>query len=498
MSPRSDCVLVIDVGLTNCKAIVFDVEGRIVTSTAVPISTSRPRPGYVEQNPEDWWTAVVTAVRRLTDSTIVPVTQVRAIGVTGHMHALVCVGSDLHALGPAIILGDYRAAAEADEIAREVGPDAVVHTTGTAMDPSMPAAKMRWLWRHQPALWEKAEHILGCKDFVRLRLTGEVATEPVDACATGLYDIRGRRWSEELLTAAKAGLGTLPSVIAPEAIAGPLRPEAADDLCLPAGIPVVVGAGDDVEVLGNGLLESGATLEHLGTTGSVLAVTTEPMENLDETLELYPHTIPGLWLVGASMTAAGAALDWARRTLGYGSLDEASRCLVSWPLSPNSPVFLPHLAGSRSPTLEPFARGAWIGLRPETDREELMLSAFEGVALGIRAILARTDMFVDARRPLTVSAGKTADPLWLQLRADLYQRPLSVLQTPEPTGLGVLTLATAALGVDRSVAAAVQRVVRHGELIQPTLPADHVATRVMAYDLISSSLRSAWAALPRE
>jgi xylulokinase len=414
------------------------------------------------------------------------------------MHALVCVGPDLNALGHAIILGDYRAAAEADEIIREVGSDVVVHTTGTGMDPSMPAAKMRWLWRHQPELWEKTEHILGCKDFVRLRLTGEVATEPVDACATGLYDIRGRCWSEELLTAAKAGRRTLPGVIAPEAIAGPLLAEAADALGLRVGTPVIVGAGDDVEVLGNGLLQPGAALEHLGTTGSVLAVIAGPAENLDDTLELYPHTIEGLWLVGASMTTAGAALDWARRALGYESLEEASRCLASWPLSPNAPVFLPHLAGSRSPTLEPFARGAWIGLGPETNREELMLAAFEGVALGIRAILARTELFVDTRRPITVSAGKSAEPLWLQLRADLYQRPLSVLQTSEPTALGVLTLATAALGIDPNVAAAVQRLVRYGEVIQPALSADHVAARIMAYDLISSSLRSAWAALPRE
>jgi xylulokinase len=235
----------------------------------------------------------------------------------------------------------------------------------------------------------------------------------------------------------------------------------------------------------------------LGTTGSVLAVIAEPADDLDKTLELYPHTIEGLWLVGASMTTAGAALDWARRALGYRSLDQASRCLVSWPLPPDAPIFLPHLAGSRSPTREPFARGAWIGLRPETNRKELMLAAFEGVALGIRAILTRTEMVVNMRRPITVSAGKSAGPLWLQLRADLYQRPLSVLETPEPTALGVFNLATAALGVDPSVAAAVRRVTRQRELIQPALPADRVAARVMAYDLLSSSLQSAWPALPR-
>jgi xylulokinase len=489
-----DAVLVIDVGMTNCKAVLFDYDGAILASAGRPYPTSRPEPGFAEQSPHDWWDAAVGAMRQLAGMGS-QLERVRAIGVTGHMHALVCLDPAGRPLGPSLVLGDHRAVTEAEEITKEVGHETVLATTGTVMDASMPAAKIRWLWRHRPELWGRTSCFVGCKDYVRLLLTGELATEPVDACAFSLYDIRRRSWSEPLMAAARVRPNTLPPIFPPQAVAGPLVPGAAEALGVPAGVPVIVGAGDDVEVLGNGLVDAGAALEHLGTTGSILAVIPEPVGAVDESLELYPHAIEGLWVVGASMTTAGEALDWARRALGYGSLDEASGCLAMWPLAEDAPLFLPHLAGLRSPTREPFARGAWIGMHPETTREELMLAAYEGVSLGVRAILARVEGLLGAGTPITVSAGRSADPRWLKVRADIYGRLLAVLETPEPTALGILTLALVALGVDQGVAAAVRRVVRTTNRVEPGLAGDGIARRVAAYELLSSSLQSAWPVL---
>jgi xylulokinase len=226
----------------------------------------------------------------------------------------------------------------------------------------------------------------------------------------------------------------------------------------------------------------------------ILAVAASATPDPARALELYPHTIDGLWVVGGSMTAAGAALEWAARALGYRSVKEASGCLAAWPSSPHSPIFLPNLEGARSPRREPFARGAWLGMRPDTSRADLMLAAFEGVAHGIQAILARTEELVGAAGPISVSAGESASQAWLQVRADVYGRPLAVLETSEPTALGLLTLATAALGVDASPAAAVRRIVRTRELVEPR-PAPSRANRLEVVATLGRALRDAWPAL---
>jgi xylulokinase len=467
MSPVGDLVLAIDVGLTNCKAVLFDLDGAVVRRVSVGYETRRPGSGRVEQDPAEWWRATVEAVRALPDPAGRLPGPIAAIGVTAHMHALACVDANLRAIGPALVLGDRRAAREADEITAEVGAANVYATTGTAMDASMPAAKVRWVAAHEPETLPATAWLLGCKDYLRARLTGEVATEPVDACATSIYDIRTGEWSAPMAAAARAPLRALPPVRAPESIAGTLHPGPAAELGLPAGTPVIIGAGDDVEVVGNGLLSGGACLEHLGTTGSILAVASTATPDPAMILELYPNTLAGLWVVGGSMTTAGAALDWAARNLGFASMSEASACLDAWPVAPDAPVFLPDLEGSRSPVREPRALGAWLGLRPATARTDLMLAAFEGVAMGLQSILARTEALVGRSGPLAVSNGDSADPRWLQVRADIYARPLAVLETTEPTALGLLTLAAAALGVDRTPADAVRRIVRVREIVEP-------------------------------
>ncbi len=484
-----ELILAIDVGLSNCKAVVFDLDGRIVQRAAVACQTVRPAPDRVEQSAAGWWQAAVETVRRALAG--VEASRIAALGVTGHMHALALMDGHLAPIGPALVLGDRRATQEAEAITLELGEELIYACTGTVMDPTMPAAKIRWLAANRPDEWSAASWFVGCKDYVRAKMTGEVATERVDACATSLYDLNAGEWSIPITDAARASRAKLPRIVAPEAVAGGLLPEAADELGLPAGVPVIVGAGDDVEVLGNGLLEAGDRLEHLGTTGSILAVTSSAAFDPTRSLELYPHTIEGKWVLGGSMTAAGAAIEWAARSLGYRDLVEASECLRGWPPTPDSPFFLPNLEGARTPRREPFARGAWLGLRRDTSRDELMMAAFEGVAMGLQSILARTEQLAGAIGPVAVSAGESADPRWLQARADVYGRSLAVLETPEPTALGLFVLASVALGIDPSPADAVRRVVRTARIVEPA----HAPTRerrLRLSEMLGRQLRDAW------
>lgn len=454
-------LLAVDVGLTNVKAVVFDREGDIRSRSAIPYRTARPGPDAAEQDPDGWWDAVALSVRALPD-------QVRegiiGIGVTGHMHSLVAVDATGRPVRPAMILGDRRAAPDALAITERVGDEAVYRITGAELDASMPAAKVRFLARTEPDRWRHVAHLLGCKDYLRFRLTGEIATEPVDACATSLYDIGRGCWSDELTEAAGVRPSMLPEVRVPWDVAGLLGSEAAGSLRLRRGIPVAVGAGDDVVTIGFGMIEPGIALEHIGTTGSIMAVADRQMPDPERKLELYPHVLPDRWVVGGSHTAAGAAIAWAAELLGYPTV-EASLLALDAP-AVRGLAFLPTLAGERFPERIPSARGAWIGLSLEMTREGLMRSVFEGVAASLEAVLKQIDQVIGRQTSIRVSVADSER--WLAIRAAYYGRPLEVSRTPEPTALGLAALVAVATGIHADVRSAVRTMTRIERTIQST------------------------------
>jgi xylulokinase len=465
-------ILALDLGLTHAKAVLFRPDGSVVERESVPYRTSRPAPDRVEQDPDDWWRALTTAARAISERSAGAMRRVEAVGITGHMHGLILGDADRRPIGPAIVLGDRRATAEATELEERLGQAAVAHTTGATLDPSMPAAELAWIASHEPERLGRAVLATGPKDHLRGRLTGDRLTEPIDASATALYDIRAGRWWPDMLTAGGVRPDLVPDVVPCQTVAGPLLPEPAAALGVRAGVPVVVGAGDDVEILGGGLLEPGEGLEHLGTTGSILAVVAEPIDDPAMALELYPHVLPDRWVVGGSMTTAGAALGWVASFLGFDSVGEMLPVLVetsdrsSEDGSP--PLFIASMAGDRCPTRDPEARGAWLGLDATFDRALLARSAFEGVAFALRRILGAIDDLHGPQARIVISAGGAdLDPSWLALRASTYGRPLAILDTPEPTALGLATVVAAGVGIHPDVPTAVRAMSRRVREIEP-------------------------------
>jgi xylulokinase len=495
-------LLVLDIGLTNCKAVAFRPDGAIVGRASVPYPTYRPAPDRVEQDPDEWWGAVCASVAALRAQVPDLATGVAGMGVTAHMHSVAAIDSRGVSLGRAIALGDRRAVSDAEALAAEIGVDEIYRCTGALLDPSMPAAELRWLRRHGDRRWTEARAFLGCKDFVRYRLTGRVLTEPIDACATSLYDIRKGAWSEDLARAVGLDEDRLPEVRPVTAGAGPLVPAAAEALGLPSGIPVVVGAGDDIEVLGNGLLEPGTRLEHIGTTGSILAVADHAAYDPDRALEVYPHAVDGLWVIGGSMTAAGAALSWAARVLGFETLHDALDAAAGSARSGSPagaaavPLFLPHLAGERIPVRDPMVRGAWVGMDINTDAPGLMRAACEGVAHALCSVLSRTERLVGARGPVSVVRNDADDPWWLNLRAAVYERSLAVLDSPEPTALGLMLVIACGIGIHPDLRTATQAVVRHAATVDPDPElARSMRARHAMFERLASALAPVWPAI---
>jgi xylulokinase len=491
-------ILALDLGLTHAKAVVFRSDGSTVERETVPYPTRRPGPNLVEQDPDDWWRALTEASRAIGTRSPDTLRDVEAVGVTGHMHGLVLEDAERRPIGPAIVLGDRRAVDEAEALGERLGQQAIAHTTGSTLDPSMPAAELAWIANNEPERRRGAVYATGPKDHLRGRLTGDRMTEPIDACATALYDIRAGRWWRDMLAAVGLRPEILPDVVPCETIAGSLLPAAATALGVRAGVPVVVGAGDDVEILGGGLLEPGEALEHLGTTGSILTVATEPVDDPALALELYPHVRPDRWVVGGSMTTAGAALGWVASLLGFDGVDRMLSALDERSDrgrgAGSAPLFVSSMAGDRCPTREPSARGAWLGLDATLDRAGLARSAFEGVAFALERILGAIEELHGPQARVVVSAGGAdLDPRWLALRASVYGRPLAMLETPEPTALGLATVVAAGAGIHVDVSTACRAMSRRvGEVDPDGRSAERLRTIEAASDRAVASLRTVW------
>jgi xylulokinase len=494
----SPAILVLDVGLTNCKSVVFSAEGKMLSRSSFSYPTYQPRPGWVEQDPKEWWQAVCQATRQALDGQRGLSDRIESIAVTGHMHALIALDKCREPLGRAMILGDQRSIDSAHYLTREMGLDSIYHITGARMEESMPAAKIHWLKTHAAEIFSSVDLFTGCKDFVRGRMTGDRLTDPIDACAMSLYDLQSGNWSKELLHLAGISPGQMPEISLPTASAGVLKHEAAQVLGLREGLPVVVGSGDDIEVLGSGIMTPGISIEHIGTTGSILACTTELVYDPSMSLEIYPHAAPGLWVVGGSITAAGAALVWAAEILGYEDLasvfNEDFKIIRA--RESNRLIFVPHIAGERCPSWNPQVRGVWLGLSAMHTKADLMRAAIEGIAHALNSILKRIESLIGVQDHVLVGDRDTDNLEWLQLRADLYGRPLGLLVTSEPTALGAMILGAVGASMYQSLQEATSRICDVKQCLEPELSSRaFLEQQYKTYEQLQAALYPVWQTL---
>ena len=459
--PKDDLILTIDIGSSSCKSVLFREDGSIVAGAANPYHSYYPQPGWVEQEPADWWAATVSSVREILQRSEVNGSRVAAISVTGQMHGIVSVGADGTALRPCLTLHDQRAANEASQICADMGLSQIYDLTGARLTASMPLAKISWFRQQEGDLHRKACFYLSCKDYVKHQLTGNTSTDPIEAAGTLLHDIRTGDWSEPLLDACGISADMLPPVRSPWEVDGPLTAHAARQLGLPAGIPVLVGAGDDVEFLGMGLIEPGMSLEHFGTTGSIMTCVDRPVYDPSLAVELYPHLDPSLWLLGGSVNNAGGALSWASRTLYGDNEKQVSDILGQGRLQTdleNPLLFLPQLSGERCPIWNAQARGGWVGLSVEHNRDDLFRAAAEGAVFSLRHVMDRIEELAVPVTSIAVGNGSIDSMPWLCLRASIYNRELHLVAVSEPTSLGAMIVAGVGLGLFEDIKAGVKQV----------------------------------------
>lgn len=428
-------LLGIDLGTSSVKVIVLDEQGHTLSAGKANYTVMAPQPGWSESDPNEWWSAVISAVTSAMAQ--VPGVEITAIGLSGQMHGLVLVDEEGLPQRRAMLWADQRAEMELDRY--QTLPISLLERLANPLVPGMTGPMLCWLKEHEASSYQKASFALQPKDWLRLHLTDEVATDPSDASATLLYDLLADRWADDVIAALGLERRLFPPIIPSSTLAGRLSARAAHALGLPAGLPVATGAADTAAAaLGTGLLTSGPIQLTLGTGAQLIQLCSEPRPNPTGGTHLYRAADGNHWYTMAAVQNAGLALDWVCRMLGA-TWDEvyASAAIVS--PGTEGLLFLPHLTKERSHHPNPESSGAFLGMRIDHRREHLLHAALEGVAFGIRVAFEALPTTSETTT-LRLAGGGSEHPAWRQMLADILNCELLTVDTPAASARGAALL----------------------------------------------------------
>ena len=461
-----------DIGTTNVKAVLVDERERILGHASRPLRIARPRPGWCEQDPDSWWRAFLSICDELRRETPKSWRSVVAIGLTGQMHAALCLDERDRPLRPAMLWNDGRAQAQCDELARAV-PD-LRKIAGVPPMAGFTAPKLLWLRRQEPEVMAAVAHILLPKDYVRLKLSGEHVTDMSDAAGTLLLDEAGRCWSEPIVIAAGIAPAALPRLAEGSAPVARLRRDMARKLDLSDPVIIAGGAGDAAAgALGIGAIGAGDGFISLGTSGQYFIADDHYRLTAEPTIHCFAHGLPHRWYRMAALLNGGDCLRWISRLLGT---DAATALALPSMRKPSPLLFLPYLAGERTPHDDPLLRAAFLGLRHAASRTALAQAALEGVALSFADVEDCLEQSTSVPRVLPLIGGAARSPVWMQVFADVLNRTIVLYRGSEHAGpLGAARLAR--LAVTDEKAETVCRKPKVARSFSPR-PAWHEAYRV--------------------
>ncbi|MBI3976643.1 MAG: xylulokinase [Chloroflexi bacterium] len=453
----------IDVGTTGTRAVVVDESGRVAGSATAEYPLHTPRPLWAEQDPADWWRATTLAIRGAVAAAGISGRAVRGIGLSGQMHGLVLLDAGGEVLRPAILWCDQRTQEQCDWIAERVGRQRLIELTCNPALTGFTAPKILWVRQHEPSVYERARKALLPKDFIRCRLTGELASEVSDASGTLLFDVVRRKWSAEMLALLELDRDLLPEVYESPVVSAAVSEAAAGETGLAAGTPVVGGGGDQAAGgVGNGIVGPGLVSSTVGSSGVVFAFTEQPWLDPAGRVHTFCHAVPGKWHVMGVTLGAGLSLRWFRDELaqaervvadltGADPYDYLTQEAASAPAGVEGLMYLPYLMGERTPHLDPNARGVFFGLTARHTRGSAVRAVLEGVAYSLRDGLEVLKAMGVPLGEVRFSGGGGRSALWRQIQSDVFGLPGVTLSVSEGPAYGAALLAGVGTGVYGSV-----------------------------------------------
>jgi xylulokinase len=469
-------LLGIDVGTGGTRAVIIDDAGRVVGSVSAEHEPfASPETGWAEQDPRDWWLALTRAVKSVLAESNVSADEIGGVGFSGQMHGAVLLDASYEVVRPALIWCDQRTDTQCREITQRIGPAKLIELTSNPALTGFTLPKLLWVRNEEPSSWSKVRHVLLPKDYARLRLTGDCATDVADASGTLLFDVSNRRWSQSMVSAFEIDESLLPKVFESPEITGRVSASGAEATGLREGTPVVAGGGDQAAgAVGMGIVRPGAVSVTIGTSGVVFAATAQPALDKSGRVHTFCHAVPGRWHVMGVTQAAGLSLRWFRDrftdnlfTNDRDPYDLLCAEAAKAPAGSDGVLWAPYLMGERTPHLDPHARAAWIGLSARHSRAHLVRSILEGVAFSLRDTLT---IFGEMKVPvesIRLGGGGARSKLWRQIQADVYGRTVEILAAEEGAAYGAALLAGVGAGVWRSVDEACSQAVSVAEKVDP-------------------------------
>ncbi len=452
-------ILAHDLGTSGNKATLFSEGGRLIRSEVFAYDTHYFNDTWVEQDANDWWRAVCVTSKSLLLHTGVRPSDIAAVSFSGQMMGCLCVDRAGNPLRPSIIWADQRAQRQVAQLEEHISQQDFYHIVGHRNTASYGIQKLMWIRDNEPEIYEKTYKTLNAKDYIVFRLTGKFYTEPSDANSMACFDLNTFQWSQRLLTYAGIDPDKLPEIKPSTCVAGGVTKEAAALTGLAEGTPVVMGGGDGVVAnIGCGSISPGKTYCCMGTSAWITTTAEKPIFDEQMRTVTWAHVIPGMYAPNGTMQYAGGAYNWLKNTIcrmetqqaretGGSPYEAMNRQIAASPAGSNGLIFLPYLLGERAPRWNPDAKGAWIGVKPETSRGDILRSVLEGVTMNLAICLdiLRTQIQIDE---ITVVGGGAKGAVWRKIMADVYNARIKVPSLlEEGSSMGAAVIAGVGAGI---------------------------------------------------
>ncbi|MGC1227464.1 MAG: xylulokinase [Candidatus Sulfotelmatobacter sp.] len=488
----------IDVGTGGTRALVIDESGAVVSSASEEHQPfASPQIGWAEQDPDDWWRACGVAIKKALERGGVPPQRIGCVGLSGQMHGAVLLDGQGQVVRPALIWCDVRTQKQADELTSTIGAKRLRDLTCNPALVNFTLTKCLWVRENEPENWSRVRSLLLPKDYVRFRLTGERATDVADASGTLLLDVADRRWSQEMLDLVHIDRGVLPALYESPEICGRISEGGAAATGLIPGTPVVAGAGDQAaNAIGIGVVTPGAVSATIGTSGVVLAATNIPALDPEGRVHTFCHASANRWLVMGVTQAAGLSLRWFRDQFGAinghrDSYEDLTLQAAQIPAGSDGLLWAPYLMGERTPYLDARARGMLVGLTASHTRAHVIRAILEGVAFSLRDTFTIFEEIAVPVKTIRLGGGGARSPLWRQIQADVYGRPVQIVAVEEGAAYGAAILAGVGANAWPSVDAACATVVHVGSATTPNAQDSSVMERAyLSYRRIYPSMKA--------
>lgn len=434
-------------GTTGVKAAIVDSKAKIITTAYRRYSISIPQIGYAEQDPDTWWRCTCEVIKEAIAGSNIRPCDIKSVGFSGQMHGCVMLDGKCNVLYPSIIHCDQRAYEEKQEMISKIGFDNLGKWTQNQPHSGFQVLSLMWMRKNREDIYSKIKKVLLPKDFLRFKLTGEIATEVTDACSTLMFDNKKQNWSEDIIRQLDISRDILPKADnRPQDIAGYVTKEAAEKTGLVEGTLVSFGAGDQVaQAVGNNIVKEGIASLTLGTSGQIFIPTTKLCYDKELRINVFSHAPENTWyLLGAVLNACLAA-DWFTSNV-LGGMNYSEMHKIASLSKPGSEglIFMPYLTGERVPLMDEKARAGFIGLTLAHSRNDMARAVLEGISYSLYdAMNVIFSLGIDIDRFL-LSGGGTKSPLWQHILADVFNRPMCISNISEQAALGAAKLAMVA------------------------------------------------------